>query len=447
MDSDQNVNNDEPMDSERISALPEFQAAAEWRAGVFAFAESIIAEETAHIPDGVLARIDRLIGEGAISADSAALARAWSGVAPGEGARGSVILRLLRSISKAPSEGADLTKWWIAQASDEEDVDRMDLVFAHWSYTGKSEGAPISIAALGECERALMLDAAKRMPGVVDVYDALSVDEQAARVGERLRLGYIADRVNVMRDQARLAGGEGADCDRVSVSDIQWTLGAAERDVYVDCGPIRDAEELRDVMASLRSSGLGFSFCRVCAVPGSVVWIAKQGAPGWADFRHCGGCSVSDERGPQIGVVGAPHGTLMSLSGDVNFDQPEDAIAAIALAIALRCSPADAAELLAERLDRADISGARCPRAAECGKSCGRLQALDEAMPAISSGGDPEACDMKTYLDLADGVEGKAERWAIALPLIKAARGEECVEPKIAAPKGVNADDRQGSLL
>lgn len=447
MDSDQKINNKEPMDAERISALPEFHAAAEWRAGVFAFAESIVAEETAYIPDGVLARLDRLAAEGAISADGAALARAWSGVAPGDGARGSVIQRLVRSIANAPAEGADLAKWWIAQASDDDERDRMDMVFTHWSYTGESEGAPVSIAALGECERALMLDAAKGLPGVIEAYDALCVDDDAARVDEQIRLGCVADRVNVMRDQARLAGAEGADFERLSVSDVHWTLGAAERDVYVDCGPIRDAEELRDVMASLRSKGLGFSFCRVCAVPGGVVWIAKQGSPGWSSFRRCGGCSVNDDRGPQYGAVSEPHGALMSLSGDVDFDQPEESLAAVALAIALRCSPSDASDLLAERLDRADITGVRCSRAAECWKSCGRLQVLDEDMPAISSGGDPDACDMKTYLDLADGVEGNAGRWAIALPLIKAARGEEDSEPKIAAPKSVNTDDRQGSLL
>ena len=429
--------------------MPEFQSAAEWRAGVFAYAECIIAEETAHIPDGILARLDRLAAEGAISADSAAIARAWSGVAPGSAAYGGFLLELIKSVSFAPVEGADLADWWLRQSADEGDDDsgRLALWSVHWAYRASAEAAPASIGALGECERALLLDAAEGMPDLRQAFDALAAEEDCPREGGLPMIGAVAARVNVMRHRARLAGAEGARFERVSVTDAAWELGAAGREFFADCGRIRDAEELREVLASLDARGLGFAFCAACATPGHVIWMAAKGARGGLGYRWCGGCAVDGDRAPQSALLSPPTGALMALGGDIDFGAPPRELAALALAIALRRSPADAAALLAEEIERDDTSGARCSRVEACGRSCGRLQAADEAMPTIAANGDPDACGMREYIELAEGVEDDAEKWKIARRLIKLAQGEEDDEPGCEASAGAAESDLQGALL
>lgn len=428
--------------------LPEFQDAAAWRAGVFAFAECIIAEQTADVPEGVLMRLDALADRWVIGARCAALARAWSGVSPGDGVHGGGMLRLIRSIGRAPAAGENLTEWWIRQSAPEsdDDIDRMEMIFDHWSYTGGQKNAPVSVAVLGECERALMQDAATGLPGVVETYDALAALDSTPVTNGKPRLSAVAARVNVMRSYARRAGAKGAAFERVGIGDVVWELGAAGRETYLDCGHIRDAEELREVIASLSVSGLGFSFCAACAAPGNVVWHAKTGSFGWDGYRWCGGCATYDTRGPSPVGVRAPSGAY---GGDVRFDLPAEELAPVALAIALRCSPADAADLLADRVDRADIGGVRCPRLSECDTSCGALQRRDDAMVAIAASGDLDRCARKSYLDQVEGVEDAGERWRIALPLIKAAKGEESSEPDPAAAvsKPKSGNDMQGALL
>ena len=435
------------MDAERIRALPEFQAAAEWRAGVFAYVECIIAEETAHIPDGILARLDRLAREGAISADAAALARAWSGVAPGSGVYGGLTLELIKSVVCAPDEGADLADWWIKQTADDESPDdgRLSLWCVHWSYRVSGD-APVSIGALGECERALLLDAAAGMPDLARAFDLLAAEEDCSREGGLPLLSRIADRVNVMRHRARLAGADGAEFERVGVTDVAWRLGAAGREFFADCGRITDAGELVDVIASLDARGLGFSFCAACAAPGHVIWMAAKRSRGAMGYRWCGGCAVDGDRAPKSELLLPPTGALMALGGDIDFDAPPSDLAPVALAIALRCSPADAAALMAEEIERDEISGERCPRAEICGRACGRLQAADEAMVAIAANGDPSACGMREYLDLTEGMDDDSAKWRVARRLIKAAQGDadEDDDEPAAAESG---NDLQGALL
>lgn len=428
---------------ENIRELPEFQDAFAWRAGVFAMAESIIAEETFDIPDGVLARMERLVSEGALGAEDLAIARAWSGVAPGTGLGSTAISRALASLACAPGEGDDLTAWWLNQSTGgmgDAEIMRFDSA-ARAAYGRREDSPPLprSVVALGACEKAIGADAARHLPTIPELFDLLNADgelDDDARVNGRLLLGFVSERVNEIRRQCRAAGVEGPEFERVSVIEVSWALGAAGREFYSDCGAITDPEEFRDVIAVLESDGLEPAYCFSCARPGGVIWLAADRAARPFGLYRCGGCGREDA-----------NEAYASRGQGVDAGASAVKSAALGLAIALRVSPVSAAALLADE-DGAERFGERCPRAEECNTACGAFQRMDADMVASAGSGVPDECEVKEFLDEAEGVDDYALRREIAKRVRARRKGDSVDEGAINAEKAPEAvASAQGLLL
>ena len=471
------------VDEKYLRELPEYGLSQEFKAGIRATAEMMIAEESVEVPGRVIEKVERLCAEGVLDERAAAFLRFWSNRPIAPELRTSGLFHIMSKIALCPGEGDDLVEWWLDQV-DGAPSRRVMNGMRFWR-DGNGDLYE-SVSVLRAVEATLVWDAVLRIPSVVDVANALSRwrEESVTAEGwtklridgskgdEALpRLSYIVWLVNGMRSAAMdymPFGPRELKYYAVWVeSAVRELRDAGVSDYVADTGVVGDVAEMKRLLDLSDSLDWDLHSCGGCGVPGHAVWFYSdrrkniQFAAVTSSFenRFCGACSwtggnawrrrLTRELDTKFFVGDVPD-DAMRLAEYVDregySDNRIDYSLTRGLALAWRMSHPNVDAAL-RGADESFGEYERCPRAAECPLVCGGFQRLDVDMPPIIALGDYEQCGYYEYLEgLADEADAPDEGFAdevLARLLDDKPQGVSAVY----MPREASNPVRQGALL
>ncbi len=437
-----------------VDELPEYRDAVDWAVGVRAEAERQIVREASEVPMGVLQRMDALTGR-TVTKRQRDLVELWSGV----GARGKngyhseyyAIRELMQDFSLLPGIADDVGAWWLFHSDGrgkeyDECVNFHVLIDGH--YTTDSETALLLKDAL----RAVMASLVPGIPNAPALLGMLEAQQRELPEGKRRQVA-LSEVVGILNEiEWRRDRIESPDRSHIgrrhSVEDVHTDLSAAGLDDFiVDCGPVRDAGQMRDVIAEFGQR------VRACAESSCGNWFTVDEDKVLYDwYSRCPGCSTDGAEGIFIGGVHDKSREQMLVDGVREWTEQSIDIS-IKVALAEDTTIRHARELLSGDIDKTveyvkrDLKA--CPMAGECKSMCGALQTGGlRTVPIAPADGRYGNCHIYGFRRMVDGVEGEA-REAIATEYIRqinegarsAARSQaRMFAPEVASGKDVSVD-------
>lgn len=406
-----------------VGELPEYRDAVEWAVGVRAEAERKIAREASEVPIGVLQRIDALTSR-TVTKRQRDIVELWSGV----GARSKngyhseyyAIRELMQDFSLLPGIADDVGAWWLFHSDKrgkEHDECANFHVLIDGHYTADSETALLLKDAL----RAVMASLIPEMPTAPALLEMLRAQQGELPEDERRQIA-LSEVVGILNEMEwRRDRIESSDRSHIgrrhSVEDVHTDLSDAELDDFiVDCGPVRDAAQMTDVIAEFGRR------VRACAQPGCGNWFAvDEDKIPYDWYSRCPGCSTDGPKGVFIG--GGDKSSEQTLVDGVCEWTERSIDVSVKVALAEGTTIRHARELLNATAEktveevRRDLKA--CPMARECKTLCGTLQTGGlRTIPIAPADGKYGSCQIYRFRNMADGVEGEA-RETIAAEYIR----------------------------
>ena len=407
-----------------VDELPEYREAVEWAVGVRAEAERKIAREASEVPIGVLQRMDALVGM-TVTKRQRDLVELWSGV----GARGKnryhseyyAIRELMQDFSLLPGIADDVGMWWLFHSDGrgkeyDECVNFHVLIGGH--YRAESETALLLKDAL----RAVMASLIPEMPTAHALLEMLRAQRCELSEDERRQVA-LSEVVGILNEMEwRRDRMESSDRSHIgrrhSVEDVHIDLsGAGLEDFIVDCGPVCDAAQMRDVIAEFGPR------VRSCAQPGCCNWFAvDEDKVPYDWYSRCPGCSTDGPKGIFIGGVRNKSKEQTLVDGAREWTEQSIDVS-IKVALAEDTTIRHARELLNGDTNRTVEEVQRdlktCRIAGECKTMCGSLQTGGlRTIPIAPADGKYGSCHIYRFRSMAEGVEGEA-RETIATEYIR----------------------------
>lgn len=247
--------------------------------------------------------MDALVGR-TVTKRQRDLVELWSGV----GARGKngyhseyyAIRELLQDFSLLPGIADDVGTWWLFH-SDGRGKEHNECVNFHVLIDGHYRADSETTLLLKDALRAVMASLIPEMPTAPALLEMLIAQQRELPEDERrqMALSEVVGILNEMewrRDRiespARSHIGR-----RHCVEDVRAELSAAGlEDFIVDCGVVRDAAQMRDVIAEFGQR------VRACAQPGCCNWFAvDEDKIPYDWYSRCPGCSTDGPKGIFIG--------------------------------------------------------------------------------------------------------------------------------------------------
>ena len=442
-----------------VDELPEYRDAVEWTVGVRAEAERKIAREASVVPIGVLQRMDALMGK-TVTKRQRDLVELWSGV----GARGKngyhseyyAIRELMQDFSLLPGIADDVGRWWLFH-SDRRGKEHGECVNFHvlidGHYTADSETALLLKDAL----RAVMASLIPEMPTAPALLEMLRAQQRELPECERRQVALsevvcILNEMEWRRDS--IESPERSHIGRRhSVEDVQSDLSAAGLEGFiVDCGTVRDAAQMRDVIKEFGRR------VRPCAQPGCCNWFAvDEDKIPYDWYSRCPGCSTDGPEGVFIG--GGDKSSEQMLVDGVRERTEQSIDVSVKVALAEGATIRHARELLNGDADKTVEEVRRelkaCPIVGECKTMCGALQTgWTRTIPIAPADGNYGSCHLYRFRKMADGVEGEA-REVIATEYIRqinegarnaARRQARMFAPEVEADRDVTVDEQPAEV-
>ena len=435
-----------------IDELPEYRDAVEWAVSVRAEAERQIAREASEVSIGVTQRIDALTGK-TVTNRQRDLVELWSGVGArrkgGYHSEYYAIRELMLDFSLLPGIADNVGAWWLFHSDKrgkqhDECMNFHVLIDRH--YLAGSETALLMKDAL----RAVLASLLPGIPTAPALLGMLQVQQGKLPQDERRQV-TLSEVVKILNEiewrRDRIESSERSHIGiRHSVKDVHAALSDAGLEGFVvDCGPVRDAARMRDVIGEFGQR------VRACVEWTCGNWFAvdKDKVPyDW--YNRCPGCSTD---GPNaIFVGGNANRTREQLLVDAVRGWTEQTIdISIEVALTEGTTVKHARELLGGNTDKTveEVKSelTTCPVAAECETMCGVLQAKDlRNIPITPPDGRYGSCQLYGFRSMADGAECEA-REAIAGEWIRqineGARSAAKGQSRIFAPEveeGYDAD-------
>ena len=411
----------------QLNELPEYKDALKWAAGVRAEAEAKIARETNNVPDGVLKRLDRLVGNGIDQRQRDAVSL-WNGTPahgrqPGAGDFSSIEY-LMNSISLLPEDGADVARWWRLQ-SDGSVTDRKERVFFLMFVDGHRACASESAVMLRDCMRGAISALLPYIPDPVQLARMMLAEQAAKPESERGRvaLSRIVTTLNEMEWRRDRTESDSRDHKgkRYGVEEVLEALSAVGiSDVVVDCGQVRNAAQMREAIEEFGARVRG---CKKCQ---NWFTVEKDEIPyHWYDL--CPGCTSHGMRGVVIGGRSFENREEQLMS--VVRDRTEGTIdVRVHLALAEQTTVAQAnrmllsdSETVGEETERLEA----CPIAASCKSACGVMQDRGlRPFPITPVDGKYEFCQIFAYRRMVEGVDDQEVRDSVALEWMRRIKDE-----------------------
>lgn len=389
-----------------IDELPEAVGALAWAEEVRARAEREIERETTHITEGVMRRVEGEVGRG-ITQRHADIVRFWNGtgaratmITGGEGDDYYTISKTLEQIALLPALGEDAGVWWTLNACPDREMMDGDRLALHCLYPNHYNAVTETAISLKETLKALLRAMLPAMPDSLATYRII-----ADRTDGEIRLSKVVMTLNELEDMKdvievgdRSYEGKAYDADTVLAS-----LQDGGCDVLVDCGRVRDAQQMSEVVSTFGATARG---CKKCdnwftVEPDNVKY-------NWYD--RCPSCSKHWSPGIFVGRAERKSSEIRLVKGVDRWVSDTIALSP-KLAIAENTTLAHATRILGGDLSdapesrTAELQG--CPLAASCETLCGELQRNEErAFPLTPESGRFEDCCLYDFYNMADGVEG-----------------------------------------
>ena len=403
--------------------LPEYRDAVDWAVGVRAEAERKIAREASEVPIGVLRRMDALPGR-TVTKRQRDLVELWSGV----GARGKngyhseyyAIRELMQDFSLLPGVADDVGAWWLFH-SDGRGKEHGECVNFHVLIDGHYRADSETALLLKDALRAVMASLVPEMPTAPALLGTLEAQQEQLPEEERHQV-TLSEVVGILNEMEwRRDRIESPDRSHIgkrhSVEDVHSDLSAAGiEDFIVDCEPVQDAAQMRDVIADFGQR------VRACAQPGCGNWFAvDEDKIPYDWYSCCPGCSTDGPKGVFIG--GGDKSSEQTLLNGVREWTERSIDISIKVALAEGTTTRHARELLNGDTNRTVEEVRRdlkaCPMAGECRTLCGALQTGGSRnIPIAPADGKYGNCHIYRFRRMAEGVEGEA-REAIATEYIR----------------------------
>ena len=407
-----------------IDELPEYRDAVDWAVGVRAEAERQIAREASVVPIAVLQRIDALVGR-TVTKRQRDLVELWSGVgARGKGGYHSeyyAIRELMLDFSLLPGIADDVGAWWLFH-SDKRGKEYDECVNFHVLIDGHYIAESETALLLKDALRAVMASLVTGIPNAPALLDMLEAQKDQLPEDQRRQVA-LSEVVSILNEiEWRRDRIESSDRSHIgrrhSVKDVHAELsGAGLEDFVVDCGSVRDAAQMRDVIKEFGRR------VRACAQPSCGNWFAvDEDKVPYDWYNRCPGCTTDGPKGIFIGGKGDKSREQI-LIDSVRERTEWSTDMSIAVALVEGATIEHARELLVGNTEKtvADVRGdlAACPMAAECGTMCGALQTIGlRTIPIAPAVGRYGSCHLYRFRSMADGVDGEA-REAIATEYIR----------------------------
>ena len=399
-----------------VDELPEYKEAVQWAAGVSAEAEKKIARETSHIPIGVMLRLESLVGK-QITARAFEMVQLWNGIAaegtrPGQGDFHS-IHEVMEGLACLPAQGENVAKWWhdIGYSSTSgypEGINFYMLIVGHRSCYSDSA------IQLRSALRGALASLLSEIPGPSKVMAIRQVREMAKPEKERsaVTLSELTSLINGFewrRDRIETEGYESR--KRYSVKEVQQQLTNDGLENYVvDCGEVRDTQQMRDAISEFGARVRGCSEC------GNWFAVAEDKVPyDW--YKYCPGC---ERDGPNGIIVGGFNGTFEKGLIVYMREQTEKTIdVAVHLAMAEGTTVAHARQLLDGDSDKTPAEVASelrtCPMAGACQTKCAKMQVEGiRSIPITPKDGNYESCALYGFWGMVADVSDQETRDRVA---------------------------------
>ena len=417
----------------QMKELPEYKNALKWAASVRAEAEKKIARETNEVSDGVLKRLDKLVGSEITQRQREAVGL-WNGTPahgtqPGAGDFSSIEY-LMKSLSLLPEDRADIARWWRLQA-DERVTDFHDRVFFLMFVDGHRACTSESAILLRDGMRGAINSLLSDIPEPVQLTRMLLAEQAALPEAQRreVTLSEIVVILNEMewrRDRTESDTREHTG-RRYGVEEVLSALSAAGiSEVFVDCGQVRNAAQMREVIAEFGARVRG---CKDCQN-----WFAieEKNIP-YHWYNRCPGCTSHGMRG----VIYGGHGyeTREEQLMDLVRQRTEGTIdVRVHLALAEETTIAQAGRMLISVSDTAAEETKKlepCPIAATCKSACGVMQDKGlRPIPITPVDGKYEFCQIFAYRRMVEGVEDREVRDRVALEWLRDMMNDERIAAK-----------------
>ena len=407
-----------------IDELPEYRDAVEWAVGVRAEAERQIAREASVVPTGVLRRIDALVGR-TVTKRQRDLVELWSGVgARSKGGYHSeyyAIRELMHGFSLLPDVKEDIGAWWLFH-SDRRGKEHDECVNFHVLIDGHYSAESESGLLLKDVFRAVMASLVPGIPGAPALLGMLESQRREQPEDERRQVA-LSEVVGILNEiEWRRDRIESSDRARVGkrhgVSDVHAELSdAGLEDFIVDCGPVRDAAQMRGVIKEFGQR------VRACVESGCDNWfVVDEDKVPYDWYSRCPGCTTDGPKGIFIGG-GSDKSREQVLVDGVREWTEKSIDVSIKVALAEGTTIRHARELLNGDADKTVEEVIRdlkaCPIADECKTLCGALQTGGlRTVPIAPADGKYGSCHIYRFRSMADGVEGEA-RESIATEYIR----------------------------
>lgn len=446
----------------QIDELPEYKNALKWAASVRSEAEQKIARETNNVSDGVLKRLDKLVGNGITQRQRDAV-DLWNGTPshgtqPGSGDFSSIEY-LMKSISLLPEDGADVARWWRLQA-DERVTDFHDQVFFLMFVDGHRTCASESAILLRDGMRGAISSLLSDVPDIVQLTRMLLAEQAAKPEAERgeVALSEIVVILNEMEWRRDRTESDTRDHTgrRHGVEEVRNALSdAGISEFVVDCGQVRNAAQMREVIVEFGARVRG---CKDCQN-----WFAieEKNIP-YHWYNRCPGCTSHGMRG----VIYGGHGyeSREEQLVDMVRRRTEGTIdVRVHLALAEGTTIAQAGRLLLSDSETVAAETERlepCPIAGSCKSACGVMQDKGlRSIPITPVDGKYEFCQIFAYRRMVEGVEDRDVRERVALEWLREMMNDERVAAKRqaetfaleatsdeASPDDVEAEEEAGAV-
>ena len=405
-----------------MAELPEYRDAIKWAAKVRAEAEAKIARETNHVSDGVLRRLDKLVGNGIDRRQRDAVSL-WNGT-PAQGCQPgagdfSSIEYLMNSISLLPEDGADVARWWRLQ-SDEGVTDFKEQVFFLMFVEGHRACYSESAVLLRDGMRGAINSLLPDIPEPVQLTRMLLAEQAAMPETERSevtlsRIVLILNEMEWRRDRTESDSRDHTG-RRYGVEEVLGEIKAAGiTEVVVDCGQVRNAVQMRAAIAEFGARVRG---CKVC----QNWFVVKESEIPYHWYNRCPGCTSHGMRGVVIGGRGYANREEQLM--DVVRERTEGTIdVRVHLALAEGTTIAQAGRMLLSDDEAVGDETAKleaCPIAASCKSACGVMQDKGlRPIPITPVDGKYEFCQIFAYRRMVEGVDDQEVRDRVALEWLR----------------------------
>lgn len=402
-----------------VDQLPEYRDAVKWATGIRTEAEKAIARETAVIPIGVMQRFDELLGKG-LRRRQLELIELWNGV----GARGCqpgagdfyALQYVLQNFALLPGVGEDVPAWWLHDSDGrgkERDERLHYYVLVEGHHKAYTESAVLLTDALRTVLASLLPDIPSA-PAVLGMLQARQV-ELAEDERQQVTLSEVTHLLNEMEWRRDRIEGDSREQTgrRISVAEVHKSLSAAGlTDFLVDCGPVRNAEVVREAIERFGARVRG---CVSCAN-----WFAvDEDKIPYDWYSRCPGCTAGWTPHISIGShYGRPAEEI--LVEEVRRRTEFTTDLGVKVALAEGTTVQHARQLLRGTVESPEAvreSPRICPLAGDCKSLCGMLQVRGERdIPIASEDGRYESCEIYAFRNMASGVggeirEGIAREW------------------------------------